>query len=41
MEIREKVRRGEERIIVPDLLLYEPSNALKYNPKMLMMSKMH
>jgi len=32
LEIREKVRRGEERVIVPDLLLYELSNALKYNP---------
>ena len=32
LEIREKVRRGEEKVIVPDLLLYELSNALKYNP---------
>jgi predicted nucleic acid-binding protein len=32
LEIRERVRMGEERIIVPDLLLYELANALKYNP---------
>ncbi len=32
LEIRERVRRGEENAIVPDLLLYELSNALKYNP---------
>ena len=31
LEIREKVRRGDGRVIVPDLLLYELSNALKYN----------
>ncbi len=30
LEIRERVRRGEENAIVPDLLLYELSNALKY-----------
>ena len=32
LEIRERIRMGEERIIVPDLLLYELANALKYNP---------
>ncbi|MGC9445206.1 MAG: type II toxin-antitoxin system VapC family toxin [Candidatus Methanospirareceae archaeon] len=32
LEIRERIRRGEERVIVPDLLLYELANALKYNP---------
>ena len=29
LEIREKVRRGEERVIVPDLLLYELSNLIQ------------
>lgn len=32
LEIRERIRSGEERVIVPDLLLYELANALKYNP---------
>ena len=32
LEIRERIRMGEERVIVPDLLLYELANALKYNP---------
>jgi Predicted nucleic acid-binding protein, contains PIN domain len=32
LEIREKIRMGDERVIVPDLLLYELANALKYNP---------
>jgi len=32
LEIRERIRRGEERVIVPDLLLYELANALNYNP---------
>jgi len=33
LEIREKIRMGEERVVVPDLLLYELANALKYNPR--------
>jgi predicted nucleic acid-binding protein len=32
LELRERVRTGEERLVVPDLLLYELANALKYNP---------
>jgi len=32
LAIRERIRMGEERVIVPDLLLYELANALKYNP---------
>ena len=32
LEIRELIRMGEERVAVPDLLLYELANALKYNP---------
>ena len=32
LDIRERIRRGEERVIVPDLLLYELANALNYNP---------
>ncbi len=32
LAIREKIRVGEERVLVPDLLLYELANALKYNP---------
>ncbi len=32
LEIRERIRMGAERVIVPDLLLYELANALKYNP---------
>lgn len=32
LEIRERIRMGEERVVVPDLLLYELANALKYNP---------
>jgi predicted nucleic acid-binding protein len=31
LELRERVRTGEERLVVPDLL-YELANALKYNP---------
>ena len=30
LEIRERIMRGEERVVVPDLLLYEQANALKY-----------
>jgi len=43
LELRERIRVGKERVIVPDLLLYELANALKYNPyfvSMLMMSAM-
>jgi len=29
---KRKNQEGEERVIVPDLLLYELANALKYNP---------
>jgi predicted nucleic acid-binding protein len=32
LEIRERIRMGEERVVVPDLLLYELANALTYNP---------
>jgi predicted nucleic acid-binding protein len=32
LEIRERIRMREERVIVPDLLLYELANALKFNP---------
>ena len=32
LALRELIRKGEERVIVPDLLLYELANALKYNP---------
>ena len=32
LEIRERIRIGKEKVIVPDLLLYELANALKYNP---------
>ena len=32
LAIRERIRMGEERVIVPDLILYELANALKYNP---------
>lgn len=32
LEIRGRIRMGEEKVVVPDLLLYELSNALKYNP---------
>jgi len=32
LAIRERIRVGEERVLVPDLLLYELANALKYNP---------
>ncbi len=32
LEIRERIRMGEEKVVVPDLLLYELANALKYNP---------
>ena len=32
LEIRERIRMGGERVVVPDLLLYELANALKYNP---------
>jgi predicted nucleic acid-binding protein len=31
LEIRERIRMGEEKVVVPDLLLYELANALKYN----------
>ena len=30
--LREEFYRGEREIIVPDLLLYEVANALRYNP---------
>ncbi len=33
LAIRERIGMGEERVIVPDLLLYELANALKYNPR--------
>ncbi len=32
LELRERIRYGEEQVIEPDLLLYELANALKYNP---------
>lgn len=32
LDIRERITARGERAIVPDLLLYELSNALKYNP---------
>ena len=32
LKIRERIRIGKEKVIVPDLLLYELANALKYNP---------
>ncbi len=32
LEIRERLRMGEEKVVVPDLLLYELANALKNNP---------
>jgi predicted nucleic acid-binding protein len=32
LELRERIRHGEEQVIVPDFLLYELSNALKHNP---------
>ena len=32
LEIRKKIRTGDERIVLPDLLLYELANALRYNP---------
>ncbi len=32
LEIRELIRMGEEKVVVPDLLLYELANALKHNP---------
>ena len=32
LEIRERIRMGDEKVVVPDLLLYELANALKYNP---------
>ncbi len=31
LEIRERIRMGEEKVVVPDLLLYELANALRYN----------
>ena len=33
LEIRERIRIGEESAITPDLLLYELANALKFNPE--------
>jgi len=30
--LREEFYRGEREIVVPDLLLYETANALRYNP---------
>lgn len=33
LKIREQFHRGEHEIIVPDLLLYEISNALRYDKK--------
>jgi len=32
LEIRELIRMGKEKVVVPDLLLYELANALKHNP---------
>jgi predicted nucleic acid-binding protein len=32
LELRERIRYGEEQVIEPDLLLYELANALKHNP---------
>lgn len=32
LKIREKIRNKEEVGVFPDLLLYELSNALRYNP---------
>lgn len=32
MQIRETIRSGDERAVLPDLLLYEVANALRYNP---------
>jgi predicted nucleic acid-binding protein len=34
LEIRERIRMGEESVIVPDLLLYELANAMRYNPSL-------
>jgi predicted nucleic acid-binding protein len=31
LELRERIRYGEEQVIEPDLLLYELANALKHN----------
>lgn len=31
LRIRERFLRGEENIVIPDLLLYELANALRYN----------
>jgi predicted nucleic acid-binding protein len=32
LELRERIRYGEEQVIAPDLLLYELANALKHIP---------
>jgi len=32
LKLREEFYRGEKEIVVPDLLLYEVANALRYNP---------
>ncbi|MFP3910205.1 MAG: type II toxin-antitoxin system VapC family toxin [Archaeoglobaceae archaeon] len=32
LQIRETIRSGDERAVLPDLLLYEVANALRYNP---------
>ncbi|MFW6194814.1 MAG: type II toxin-antitoxin system VapC family toxin [Halobacteriota archaeon] len=33
LQIRETIRSGDERAVLPDLLLYEVANALRYNPQ--------
>ena len=33
IEYRERFEKGEIEIIVPDLILYEIANALRYNPR--------
>lgn len=33
LQIREIIRSGDERAVLPDLLLYEVANALRYNPQ--------
>lgn len=33
LKIREEIRSGDERGILPDLLLYEVANALRYSPR--------
>jgi len=32
LSFREQLLNGETKIVVPDLLIYELSNALRYNP---------